>query len=273
MKTRLITGIFLVAILVPLFLLGGLYTQILLGLLTIVSIYELNKMFDNEHKINTSKFLIEGIIGLSVFMSLIAHFEYEASFDYLFITILFSIVLFAMGMIFNESYSPKDFGNSLITILYPTIGFASLAILRIDSLAAIGFLFVITTSTDVFAYLVGVNFGKTKLAPKISPKKSVEGSIGGIVFSVIFAYLFVHLLDMESLLSIKLNIFSIGLFTIVFSIVSQIGDLVASKLKRAFDIKDFSKIFPGHGGVLDRFDSAIFLGLFVLLVSKVVEVL
>lgn len=273
MKTRLITGIFLVAILVPLFLLGGLYTQVLLGILTIASIYELNKMFDNEHKINTSKFLIEGIIGLSVFISLVTHFEYEASFDYLFITILLSIVLFAMGMIFNENYNPKDFGNSLITVLYPTIGFASLAILRIDSLAAIGFLFVITTSTDVFAYLVGVNFGKTKLAPKISPKKSVEGSLGGIVFSVILAYLFAYLLDMESLLSIKLNVFSIGVYTILFSVVSQIGDLVASKLKRAFDIKDFSKIFPGHGGVLDRFDSAIFLGLFVLLVSKVVEVL
>ena len=92
MKTRVITGAFLVAILVPIFLLGGLYTQVLLGILTIGSIYELNKMFDSEHKINTSKFLIEGILGLSVFMSIIAHFQNGISFEYLFIVLLSSIL-------------------------------------------------------------------------------------------------------------------------------------------------------------------------------------
>jgi len=127
--------------------------------------------------------------------------------------------------------------------------------------------------TDIFAYIVGVNFGKTRLAVKISPKKSVEGSIGGTVFAVIFTMIYVWGFKMDSIANIELNIgISIGLI-IFLSVIGQIGDLVASKFKRDFGVKDYSNIFPGHGGVMDRFDSVIFAGMVLVFISEVVGLL
>ena len=116
-------------------------------------------------------------------------------------------------------------------------------------------IFIVAFLTDTFAYFTGYLFGKHKLIPKVSPKKTVEGSIGGIVGStvgcIIFGYLFN--LDMTAMVIIG----SIG------SIVAQFGDLFASSIKRYVGIKDYGKLIPGHGGVLDRFDSVILVAPFV----------
>ena len=116
-------------------------------------------------------------------------------------------------------------------------------------------LYLVAFLTDTFAYFTGYLFGKHKLIPKVSPKKTVEGSIGGIIGStvgcIIFGYLFN--LDMTAMVIIG----SIG------SIVAQFGDLFASSIKRYVGIKDYGKLIPGHGGVLDRFDSVILVAPFV----------
>ena len=111
--------------------------------------------------------------------------------------------------------------------------------------------FLIAFGTDTFAYLVGNIFGKHKLSPNISPNKTKEGALGGILGSVIIALIFSYLANVESL-------WKLLILSILASIVSQIGDLVASRIKRLANIKDYGFIFPGHGGVLDRFDSIIF---------------
>ena len=117
---------------------------------------------------------------------------------------------------------------------------------------------------DTFAYFVGVFFGKHKLIPKISPKKTVEGSIGGIVFTIgAFAlYTFV----VNTFFGANLNYIKLCIFGLILAVVSQLGDLIASAIKREYGIKDYGFIFPGHGGVLDRFDSAMLTApvLFVL---------
>lgn len=119
-------------------------------------------------------------------------------------------------------------------------------------------IFIIAFATDIFAYLIGKQFGHTKLIPSVSPNKTVEGSLGGVVASVIFSLLFA--------IAFKLPIFVTILVSLIGSIVAQLGDLAASSIKRYTGIKDFGKIIPGHGGVLDRFDSVLLVAPYVYLV-------
>ena len=112
-------------------------------------------------------------------------------------------------------------------------------------------LFVIIWTSDVFAYLTGSMFGKHKLMERISPKKTWEGSIGGFVFVMIAAYII-------SIFETQLSVYQWLLFGLVVAISGTFGDLVESLLKRNAGIKDSGTFFPGHGGVLDRFDAVIF---------------
>ena len=113
--------------------------------------------------------------------------------------------------------------------------------------------------TDIFAYLVGITIGKHKIS-EISPKKSIEGCIGGIVGCVLFFVGYTYYLNT---LGFELNYILMGIIGIVTSVISQIGDLAASSIKRYCEIKDFGNIMPGHGGILDRFDSIILIAPFI----------
>lgn len=111
--------------------------------------------------------------------------------------------------------------------------------------------------TDVFAYFVGSKFGKHKLCPEISPKKTVEGAIGGIVGCIVS--LLVYTFALNKLCNFGINYVNIGLISVFVAIFAQLGDLVASSIKRNAKIKDFGNLLPGHGGVLDRIDSVLFV--------------
>lgn len=131
----------------------------------------------------------------------------------------------------------------------------------------VGLGFACSWLTDSFAYLVGRKFGKHKMAPVISPKKSVEGAIGGVViaaaFNVLILYLFTigckNLYDYSLFGDSAMKYLYIIPISVVLSLVSMMGDLAASVLKRNFGIKDYSQLLPGHGGIMDRFDSCVFV--------------
>lgn len=123
----------------------------------------------------------------------------------------------------------------------------------------IWYLAISAWGTDTFAYLVGIKFGKHKLTP-ISPKKSIEGSIGGIVGSTLIAIIYTYFIN--KICNAGISYFTITGIAVVLSVLSQIGDLAASSIKRYVDIKDFGKIIPGHGGMLDRIDSILFIAPF-----------
>lgn len=120
----------------------------------------------------------------------------------------------------------------------------------------IWYLAISAWGTDTFAYLVGIKFGKHKLTP-ISPKKSIEGSIGGIVGSTLIAIIYTYFIN--KICNAGISYLEITGIAVVLSVLSQIGDLAASSIKRYVDIKDFGKIIPGHGGMLDRIDSILFI--------------
>ena len=144
----------------------------------------------------------------------------------------------------------------VLSILYVGIGIYFLIEIRgddMDGLIHLLYVLLIIWSTDTGAYFIGRAFGKHKLWPHISPKKTIEGSIGGIVIAVIIAVIFKYITQFKG------SLFLVIVVTILMSIVAQIGDLVESAIKRYYGVKDSGNILPGHGGILDRFDSLIFM--------------
>lgn len=273
MKTRLLTGIALAVVFVPLFVIGGWALTIALALLAGVASGELFVLY------NRQKTLPHYIGGLTVALAGLLYVGmaqigiHAQATNWVFLGIVSVLLIATLLLVFVEPFQGRQAGELLFSVLYPAVGFASLLLLRRDGLNAIGFLFLITIATDVFAYVVGVRYGKHRLAIKISPKKSIEGSIGGSVAAVLFALLYVSMTAMDHFASVSLSWWSTVLMALTLSVLAQIGDLAASKLKREMGVKDFSRIFPGHGGVMDRFDSALFLGVVVLFLRLVVSLL
>jgi len=130
------------------------------------------------------------------------------------------------------------------------------------------YIFLAAWGTDTFAYFIGSRYGKHKFT-KISPKKTIEGSVGGIFGAVTISL--IYTLVINSYTDVYITYWYIGIVSVVLSILSQIGDLAASSIKRYVDAKDFSELLPGHGGILDRIDSIIFIAPFAYFLLVVVS--
>lgn len=163
--------------------------------------------------------------------------------------------------------------TTVFPMFYPGLFFSLMITLqdlstRFASTVALLLAFFIASVNDVFALLVGVRFGRHKLSPEISPKKSVEGSIGGLVASVLFSVLVPVLANWAASVWPEINptgvalppLWAFALLGLIAGALSQVGDLVASLVKRHCGIKDFGTIFPGHGGMMDRMDGILFCG-------------
>ena len=163
----------------------------------------------------------------------------------------------------------RVFASALILILF-SVCFNSILYIRLNSansadgrfllLFALGLAWI----NDTFAFLVGRKFGKRKLSPEISPNKTIEGSVGGVSFSVVIltsAYYIFTKAYSSSMFSSRNDVLSLVLVAVIVfigSLIGMTGDLIFSRIKRELEIKDFGRIMPGHGGILDRFDSAVF---------------
>jgi len=151
--------------------------------------------------------------------------------------------------------------------VYVTSGFSALSAIRYIPLGGycIALIFFASWICDTFAYLFGSRFGKHKLIPEISPKKSVEGAIAGVISSALVFALYGLIVDLATD-AISVNYIVLVVSGLVLSVVSQFGDLIASLIKREHGIKDYGRIFPGHGGVMDRFDSMLAVAMPLLLI-------
>ena len=168
------------------------------------------------------------------------------------LVIFFSFII----SLFNENkIAVKFIGKVSITILYIIIPFLFLLntpeLSHPTSYKIILGIFILTWTSDTFAYLVGRQFGKHKLFERISPKKTIEGFAGGVIFTLIASYII-------SIYFVETALFQWIVIAIIISIFGVIGDLVESMFKRQANVKDSSKLIPGHGGFLDRLDSIIF---------------
>ncbi len=193
-------------------------------------------------------------------------------------TMLYMFVMLMMLVYANEKVQTEKVCVSFALVTYITFCFSCMIKLRYvtstpgtNSGETIGqyiflLVFVAAWITDTFAYFTGVFFGKHKLCPKISPKKTIEGSFGGVVFCVI-AFI-VYGLVVSKIYTIEPNFAGLALVGVVMSVLAQSGDLLASVIKRTYGVKDYGKLFPGHGGVLDRFDSVLLLAPFLLMLVE-----
>jgi phosphatidate cytidylyltransferase len=275
MKQRTITGIILALVLIPAFVIGDLFLNIVLMLLTLGATYELLKMFSEKNDISKGvKLLFIGLAGL-LYHTIRSYYDAPLVFklDWVFMMIVLIVFVASFLLVLLPKYSVDNFGQVLVSVFYPALGFGAIYGIRSASIYNLGFLFLVTICTDIFAYFVGVKFGKHRLAEHISPKKSVEGSIGGTTIALAITLLYVWLFNIEQIGTIEINVFTSIFLIILISVMGQAGDLVASKMKRDYGIKDFSNLFPGHGGILDRFDSVLFAGMVLMLLSEFLGVL
>ena len=151
------------------------------------------------------------------------------------------------------------------SLLFINISFNLILVIRNYSLNYLIYLLLITVITDTFALITGMYIGKNKLAPSISPHKTIEGFIGGVLMGTFVATTFYYTV-IDSGISLAILI----LTTLFLAVVGQLGDLVFSSIKRTFGVKDFSNLIPGHGGILDRLDSLIFVILAFILVMGLI---
>lgn len=196
------------------------------------------------------------------------------------LTIFIMLIMLMTLVIKHEKVNAADVCTTFTMVTYVTICFSSLIRLRYvttgvgtDSGEPIGryfflLVFVAAWITDTFAYFTGVFLGKHKLCPKISPKKTIEGSIGGTIFCVISFLIYGVVVSGMVPENVSLNYFGIIFVGLCMSVLSQMGDLFASVIKRTYGVKDYGRLFPGHGGVLDRFDSVLVLAPFLLLLVE-----
>lgn len=219
---------------------GGLYLSISILLLSLIGLWE---FYNAMQKIQLKPFEIIGY--LITFLFFISSLEYDIKINFIFtITIMLLLITFLL----NKKADLSSIGVTLIGILY--IPFLLFHVKLLEGTKYIWLIFIIAFGTDTCAYFSGNLFGKRKLSPEISPNKTIEGSIGGVLGSVILTSIYSLLVGIG-------YIWEIIILTIFTSIISQMGDLIASKIKRVAGIKDYGNLIPGHGGVLDRFDSII----------------
>lgn len=258
MLTRIITGFFLVLVAVPIVIFSDtLALEVAASALSGIAVFEMMRCLrlHKNYYLSVPSYIMAVAIPATV--RILSDFE-SAELALLAVVYLYALFVLACAMFSQGKIRFKDAAKAFLSTMYIICGFSCLvATGGLDhGTFLIIMVLVVAFATDIFAYFSGMLFGRHKLIPAVSPKKTVEGAIGGTLISaaafVGCAFVYSHLY--EGVHPHALLLFILG---VALSIVSQIGDLIASYIKRERDVKDYGKLFPGHGGVLDRFDSVI----------------
>lgn len=235
------------------FLLPPIFLPIMISALSMVAVHEVlwSTGFVKNPKISALSIALSGVIPFWVFIG-------EGMRSALVGIFLYFLLIFVVAISSHYTVTLEKMGGSFFFAML--IPYFLSSFVRLHQMYLGEFLILIPLvaafTSDAFALFAGMAFGKHKLAPELSPKKTVEGAVGGFVGSIVCCLIYGAVMQFGFQLKVSYVIFAI--YGALGSLVSQIGDLSFSYIKRQYGLKDFGNIFPGHGGVLDRFDSVIF---------------
>lgn len=267
---RTAVAVVLLALLGLVIWLGGIFQAIVLGIFAVLAVFEMNGVF----KANGYKPFTVPHILLGGGMFLIMYFAGKSGSAgsaalWLLAAFFAAFFIVALERALNGKRTNEDLIAELVILVYPLALIAFLGLIgfgRSDySRLAIISIFAGVTMADNTAYMVGSMIGKHKLCPAISPKKSVEGAIAGLIGGALGGVICYFA---QKLWGFELSLWRCIFICFVGGTLGQIGDLFASTFKRWAKIKDFGRIFPGHGGIIDRLDSALFAAPFVYIVFR-----
>lgn len=252
MKTRIISAIIALCIVIPLIIWGGIAYYIGVAILALIGYYEILTVREKEKKMTPYVKVFSAITYLLIVLSPLTS-KTNFAIDYRLIILDLFVCFLPLITLKRKEYDAEDALVLVSVTLFLGLSFSYLITIRNISMYYLLYVVIVTITSDTFAHLVGTKLGKHKLCPAVSPNKTVEGLIGGLLFGTLFGSLFfIYLININS------NLFLVIIISLALSLIAEFGDLIFSAIKRKYGVKDYGNIMPGHGGVLDRLDSILF---------------
>ena len=252
MKQRTISAILLLAILIGCLIIS---TKLFGIVMMIAAILGFNEFFDIKYSENKKRYRLVKLLGIiSLILITLNNTFYNINMN---VTILLPLLILSMPILFyndNKFYSINDALYVMGIVYFLGLSFGNIIYLMNSDITKCIFIFIIAFITDTYAYIGGMLIGRHKLTT-ISPKKTIEGSIVGTLIGVLFGSVYYY--NMVG----GVTTFQTVALCLFLTILSEIGDLLFSSIKRFYNKKDYSNLIPGHGGILDRFDSVIYVSL------------
>lgn len=265
MNKRYLGALILSPLLIFLFL-GGFYLKYFALILALGGMYEFYKVIKQKN--------INSISYIGYILCIIYYIMLDKNMNYHIVTLLIiaSVLILLCIPVLDTKYNFIDVSTTILGFLYVGIFFSFIVLINQKTYGnyLVWLVFISSWLCDTTAYYVGRSLGKTKLCPKVSPKKTIEGSLGGLLGSAVACTLFGFAISKYNVSIPLYHYFIIGILCGVFC---QFGDLVASSIKRYVNVKDYSNLIPGHGGILDRFDSILFSSVVVYFYLTLVVVI
>lgn len=248
-KTRLLSGIVLVILALFIIISGGYITLFSLLAISLIGMYELYRVFGLE---KTPLAYVSYAIAALFYITKL----FGGLIDPMLVVMLFLILLMFLYVFSYPKYEAKDVIAIFFGLFYVAVMLSYVYQIRVlENGVYLAFLiFICSWGCDTSAYCVGMLIGKHKMAPVLSPKKSVEGAVGGVLGTALLTVIYTCIFKSQMGLDTK-SIVILAVISSVAALISMVGDLTASAIKRNYNIKDYGTLIPGHGGIMDRFDS------------------
>ena len=252
MKQRIITGVIGAIAIILLLLASETVIHVAVGIITLYGLFEMYKAL-NLHK-NIPLLILNLLFGVVIFAYKWIPVAFVAPLVFGYI-----VLVFLMMLISGNTIKFSNVTLSTFMLIYIVFTMLHIVLLRYTPFGKYLIYLVLlgACGTDIFAYFVGVLTGKHKLCPRISPKKTIEGAVGGFFGAIVCAVCFG--LVMQYAFKFNVNYVNLLILGAISGVLSEIGDLAASMIKRQYAIKDYGHLLPGHGGIMDRLDSIIFI--------------
>ena len=281
MKKRIITAIVALCVFAPVCIFSGTwFLGVAFGIISLVGTFEMAKCLGFHKKLALTIPMYLASLGLPIVRWVIHHNQVSkpnSVFLLIAMTTAFVLLIYSLAYVMfgKNKLKISDVMGYYSLSVYVIGCFSSVVMVRFTGENEFGkymffSIFISAWVCDTFAYFTGRLLGKHKLIPEISPKKTIEGAIGGIVFTLLALIGYWAIIKFTPLSYDGIKIWHICIMGVLLPIVSQIGDLLASSIKRQYNIKDFGNVFPGHGGVLDRFDSAMLVAPILCCINAII---